>query len=152
MYRINDKISAVKAVQRMLGESETGIYNAKLREKITQFQKNNGLDSSGKVDYVTFKSLIVHYNKRMIMSELKASLPFLNRFPYKLGDMGHDVLYINTLLSDTIVKYRLAINKPRGTYYGTETVYAVRYLREATNTGSSDNIDEEFIYTILGFK
>ena len=152
MYQISDKASAIKAIQRLLGLNETGIYDKKLKEAVTLYQRTNSINESGSVNYDTYISLVERDKKNTISSIVKKNLPFLSRFPYSRGDMGNDVLFINTLISEVITKYGFDLNKPRGKYFGDDTDRATKFIGNIILSDTKDEIDELFIYRLMRLK
>ena len=152
VYQLNDKKSYIKRLQRMFGISETGIYDERLKEKISAYQKSGGLEQTGIVDYLTFKALIETDGKRRIAEKIKSDLPFLNNFPYTYGDIGEGVCFLNSLISDIIQRNGLDLRKPRGKFYNNDTVNAVKSLRKATNSAEAEDIDELLLNKLLKLK
>ena len=149
MYNITDKYSAVKSLQGLLGLNKNGIYDITVTNKVKQLQNENLLEDTGIVNYQTFQAIQKSTHDESIETKIRTSLPQLKSFPYSLGDYGNDVLYINTLIGDVIKKHNIDIPKPRGRYFGNDTLNAVRSLREAFLLRKSDEIDEMFIHRIL---
>ena len=144
MYLINDKISAVRQIQRYLGINESGIYDNQTRNAVTDYQSKNGINPTGSVDYATFISLRGFHINEQIKKEARQLFPFEADFPYKRGDFGEDVGVINNMLSKAIEKYYLSINKPRGDYYSVRTEKAVVELRKIFLIDNGKEVDEIF--------
>ena len=144
MYLIDDKKSAIKEVQRLLGINESGVYDNNTRSMVKRFQTIQNIEVSGTVNYNTFTRLRNEYNKTETKNKVGAILPFYNDFPYKRGDRGPGVSILNTMLSQALEKHAVNIMKPRGEYYSYKTENAVRELRKVFLLEDNGEIDEIF--------
>ena len=66
MYHIEDRVSAIKSVQKMLLIPPTGIYDSKTRDTVIKIQRMYRLEESGVADYETFEAILAEYNKEKI--------------------------------------------------------------------------------------
>ena len=146
MYFISEKQNAIKTVQKFLGETETGVYNKRTKDKVKQHQAENNLQESGIVDYETFISL-----KEKYLKEGDGHIIF-PRFPYKKGDSGTEIAILNALLTEIIREYTFDGIAPSGEYYGENTVDAVIRLREIFMLKHSVEIDKELFFMLLAEK
>ena len=144
MYFIEDKVGAIKEVQKMLGVNETGTFDDNTRNTVISLQKKNDLSVTGVVDYETFLIILDNYRKRMLIDRVRSSLPFPNGFPYKRGDFNDSIGVLNSMLSLSIDKYCLKLFKPKGNYYSQRTENAVKTLRKIFLLEDKNEIDEEF--------
>ena len=58
MYRINDTISAIKEIQRLLGINQTGNYDKATRKAVGNIQQRYSLPVTEVSDYLTFNALV----------------------------------------------------------------------------------------------
>ena len=131
MYRIEDKAAAIGEVQRLLHLNQTRIFEKNTRYAVAEHQKANRLEPTGIVDYPTFISIVKHYTS-MVDSEISSqSMVAASDFPINPGAQGIGVEYINSLLENIILEYRLDLHRPRGRYFGYDTsatIYAVQRI------------------------
>ena len=64
MYNIEDRVSAIKAIQGLIGVKETGVFNEETTAVIKNLQKNYGLKATGIVDYLTHNAIVHEFNIR----------------------------------------------------------------------------------------
>ena len=104
MYRIENKQSAVKEIQKYLisvnegGEiAPTGVYDVDTRAAIEAFQQKMGVSVTGSVNYQTFTLLYKNYVQNSKKEQTNNNYPHID-FPVRLGDFGENVLHINSLI------------------------------------------------------
>lgn len=148
MYRIEDKVSAVKEVQRLLRVNQTGAYDSTTRNAVIKLQSDNSLDVTGEVDYETFTLIVedFHHNKRGIWDN-----PFLHspEFPFTKGNQGENVRSINTALSIVLKNFSYENELPYGAFFGDATIYGIRFLREIFGMEGPDEMDTHLMNRIL---
>ena len=144
MYAVNDRSSAIKAVQRLLSISQSGIYDKKTEDSIKKHQGENGLDITGIVDYKTFLSIKKHHTVKASEEVSYVGID-RSRFPIKLGDSGNDIAIVNSLLASGLSAYTSENILPRGNYFNSYSLDAVIRLREIFNLPLKDEIDVEFL-------
>ena len=143
MYYITDKQSAIKTVQRFLGQNQTGVYNAGTAKSVIAHQEEKGIEKSGIVDYETFNSLKENYLENN-------EFPIIfTQFPYKTGDSGTDITMLNAIIGEVIGEYTFEGLTESGSYYSTNTAEAVARLREIFMLSDSANVDREFLNRLL---
>ena len=148
MYRIDDTVSALKEVQRLLNVNQTGIYDTSTKKAVEQIQLNYGLKRADVVNYKTFNAILAEYNKRE-MSELNSNYLFKPVFPYTIGDMDDNVGLINDALRLVLSDYVYEDAAPRGNYLNKNTITASNFLRKIFKMDLSDQLDELFIKRLL---
>ncbi len=148
MYRIEDKASAIKEIQRLLKINESGFYDTVTRDKVKDTQKQNGIEQTGIVDYTTFVK-IVNDHKRSSDKIWNSNYLFLPDFPYRTTNIGSNITRINDALKIVLKDYRYDGIIPAGGYFGNDTVNAIRFLRKVFMLDDSDEIDEELMNRIL---
>lgn len=148
MYRIEDDISAIKEVQRLLGLNETGRYDGKTRSAVLNIQRKHALDENGVTDYETFVAIVKEYRKRKDGIWDNGYL-FSPSFPFKGGELSDDAARINEALARVLKNYGYEGVIPRGKYIGTDTISGVIFLREIFGIGKKDEIDAAFMNRLM---
>jgi len=148
MYRIEDTVSAIKEVQRLLDINQTGIYDNATREAVVNLQTASGLTAGGIIDYETFVIIVNEYKKkkREITDTDYLHIP---SFPYTVESHDENVGKINDALRLVLREYVYDGIEPRGKYFGINTLNATNYLRSIFRMDSSDRIDEAFMNRLL---
>lgn len=146
MYQIDDRVSAIKEVQRLLGLNQTGIYDTPTQKRVRVIQENYSLKQNDFVDYETFEVLRQEYRKGL---KKHSNYLFAPRYPYKIGDMDTNVSLIHSALSPVLKDYRYEGLIPSGSFLGESTIEAVNYLRNIFGMSSAPRIDELFIDRLL---
>ena len=112
MYRLGDERAAIREIQKYLHfvsdriapeiprVAIDGFYGEETKEAVKAFQKYSGLQESGKVDYETFTSIFEEYTKAKLLYEAEEYFIDEKLFPFKRGDTGREVLYINLMLDE----------------------------------------------------
>jgi len=148
MYRIDDKVGAIKEVQRLLNLNQTGLFDKKTREAVLDAQAKYRLAETGVVDYLTFTLIAENYRNEK--SNLWSSDYLLNpRFPYVIGDMGENVLRINEALQVVLNDYTYEGIMPKGRYLNDNTIQGAKFLRKLFGMNESNEIDEELMSRIM---
>ena len=148
MYRIDDRISAIKELQRLLDLNQTGLFDKKTRDTVLKVQEKYNLKQTGIADYFTF-TLIADEFREKKNNEWNSDYLFKPKFPYAKGDMGDNVGRINEALKIVLEDYVYEGIIPRGKYFGEDTLSAAKFLRKIFNMGSSDEIDEALMTRIM---
>ena len=148
MYRIDDKVGAIKEVQRLLNLNQTGLFDKKTREAVLDAQAKYRLAETGVVDYLTFTLIAENYRNEK--SNRWGSDYLLNpRFPYVIGDMGENVLRINEALQVVLNDYTYEGIMPKGRYLNDHTIQGAQFLRKLFGMNESNEIDEELMSRIM---
>ena len=146
MYQINDRIAAIKEIQRLLGISQTGKYDSETKDKVLNIQESYGIEKTGTVDYTTFNAILTEHNQN---NSAHMQYLYAPNYPYAEGDMNENVYMIHNALSPVLKDYRYDGDFPSGKYLGKSTINAVNYLRSIFGMLTSDKIDEKFINRLL---
>ena len=146
MYQIDDRVSAIKEVQRLLGLNQTGLYDAITRKMVRTVQESYALKKSASVDYETFVAICREYRKGLKTHNHYLYMP---KYPYKIGNMDTNVTLIHSALSPVLEDYRYEGQIPSGSFLGESTIAAVNYLRNIFGMPGGDEIDELFINRLL---
>ena len=148
MYHINDTVSALKEVQRLLNVNETGIYDEKTKDAVEKIQKTYGIESVNTVDYATFNAILDEYKKEKI-KRLNFKYLYNPKFPYVIGDMGDNVKLINDSIRLVLEDYVYEDLLPKGTFLNQITLTAANFLRKIFKMEPSEEIDEAFMNRLL---
>lgn len=148
MYRIEDKASAVKEVQRLLGLNPTGNYDDETRERVIKIQNESGYDQTGITDYKTFTEILDRYNISR-QSIWDSDYLFDPKFPYTKGAFDNNVSKINEAIRILLINYAYDGYPPIGNYYGDNTSDGVRFLRNIFSMDEKDEVDEKLMMRIL---
>lgn len=148
MYRIEDKVSAIEELQRLLDLTPTGLFDKNTREAVLRTQAKNSLEQTGIVDYLTFTFIVEEYRSEK-NNQWNSDYLFDPRFPYIKGDMGDNVLRINEALETVLRDYSYEGTMPRGKYLGEDTIDGVRFLQKIFNMRESDMIDEALLSRVM---
>ncbi len=148
MYRIEDRTSAVMELQRLLRVNPTGMYDSKTRAAVLNVQKNYRLEQTGIADYLTFSAAVDEYRIR-VSNKWTDDYLFSPVFPYKEGDMDENVGRINDALRIILDNYAYEGIKPKGNYFGDNTLNGMLFLRRIFGLEESEVIDEIFMNRTL---
>ena len=148
MYRIDDRISAIKELQRLLNINRTGFYDQKTRDTVLGIQAKYNLEQTGIVDYITFASITDEFREKN-SNKWSSDYLFNPQFPYIKGDIGDNVGKINEALRIVLEDYVYEGTIPRGTFFDENTLSAAKFLRKIFNMESSDEIDEALMTRIM---
>ena len=148
MYRIEDRVAAIKDLQKMLGVNRTGNYDKATVSAVKKVQEKYSVEKTTAVDYKTFLLIVKDYrdSKKRVW---KGDFLFNPGFPYKKDDMGENVRRINEALSIVLSSYRYSDTLPRGAYLGEDSVAGVRFLQKLFGMDDNGMIDAELMNRIL---
>ena len=148
MYLIDDTVSALKEVQRLLNVNRTGMFDESTKQAVEKIQLSYGLKRANIVNYKTFNAILSEYNKSK-MREIDTDYLFNPTFPYTVGDMNDNVGLINDALRLVLNDYVYEDIVPHGKYLSDNTITASNFLRKIFKMDLSDQIDESFINRLL---
>ncbi|MBQ8907796.1 MAG: peptidoglycan-binding protein [Clostridia bacterium] len=142
---IRDRQEAVQRIQRFLisvayGRGENplltadGIYGEETREAVRIFQREEGLEVTGVVDFVTWELLAAAFEERERESGSDL-LPAL-AFPMQLGDSGSYISLLQAILEE-LTGDRLSHDG----FFGSNTEEAVRKLEKRYGHASTGKVD-----------
>ena len=140
MYRIEDKNSAVREVQRyilIIGEVDNelpkipvdGFYGEETRLAVSDFQRSRGIADTGSVDKETFDLLFFEADEIQKERKRRQSVINYESFPLKLGDSGSDVSNLNTVLRELGEYYKNINPLPVGGFFSRNTESAVKVMQ-----------------------
>jgi long-subunit fatty acid transport protein len=146
MYQIDDRVSAIKEIQRLLYLKQTGIYDADTKTSVSDIQSDYSIKVTGIVDYDTFNAILEEYKKHQRTDTHYLYFP---NFPYVIGDLNENVGLIHGALLPILKSYRYEASIPTGNYLGQVTLDAVNFLRKIFRMPISEEIDEKFIDRLM---
>ncbi len=141
MYNINNRYEAIKDVQNMLKINGTGKYDNNMQKEVLEHQKSNCLEITGNVDYETFASIHRQHLHEEAIARSELNVISAPSFPYKFGDFGADVAFMNSLINEILKEYTVSFRLPTRDYYGRDTENAVAELRKIFKLQESLEID-----------
>lgn len=145
MYRIEDRTTYIRLIQRYLGIKENGIFDKQTKDAVKRAQRNGGLVESGVVDRQTFELILTNYKDRRIED---SDYP-LYSFPYKNGDRGEDITVLNNLLRKVLRSYTQEHVLPKGDFYNSYTDTAVNFLQLTFGMERRPYVDKKLFARIL---
>ena len=155
MYKLGDKRAAIREIQKYLnyisdrtgGEiprvAIDGFFGEETKKAVKAFQKEMGIYESGEVDYGTFTLLYEEY--LIAVSGYEAEKYFIdqNLFPFKLGDMGREALYINLMLDELSKVFGEIGRVDLKPYFSISSESAVMKVRDIFMMDASPYVDLE---------
>ncbi len=156
MYKMYDKAAAIREIQGYLQKAETttryvapsGVYDEATREAVTAFQVREGLNPTGKVDYITFEALYDDYLKRQTINKTNDNTRQNVIFPLKRGDYGEGVGALNKMLSRVLDFYGAEHSLRASEYFSESTERAQLSLRRIFGLPPGD-VDQIFYDRLL---
>ncbi len=155
MYLVNDEKSAIKEIQKFLYVvsqrentipyvSVDGYYGDETRLAVTEFQRLNFIEESGKVNRETYDLLYIAYLD--VINEKNSSVSGLSsqNFPLKIGDSGNDVAILNSILRE-LQQYYKELPLPYGDFYSTDTENSVKEMQRHLFEDISGTVNESFL-------
>ena len=157
MYRIDDKASAIKIIQKYLSKicgdsiliSENGIFDKQTIYELNKFQSEENIDVENYVGYNTFEKLYNRYMNEIEKEELAVMLQNPSSFTYKPGEYSDGIFEINKLLIDVLTYYG-EFNVPNlNGYYSKETADAVLRIRQIFELRGDSTVDTSLYSRLL---
>lgn len=148
MYHIDDTISAMREVQRLLNVSQTGVYDEKTQKSVEIIRKKYNIENRNTIDYDTFNAIVKEYQINRI-NGLNLQYLFNPAFPYTIGDMGDNVGLINDAIRLVLSDFVYEGVVPKGKYLNQNTITAANFLRKIFKMDLSDEIDVLFVNRLL---
>lgn len=154
MFRAYDKKSAIKEIQRFVYKlsdyyesipriSIDGIYGAETRNAVTKYQEHFNLPADGIVNNKTHESIYSEYLKVMKLESITDAISQNRSFPFRRGNFGNDILYLNLMLSELQKVYKeigiIRINE----LYSADTERVVENIRRIYSLRDSKEVDAE---------
>lgn len=158
MRDINDKEGFVYDIQfRLLALSDkdddistvypSGIFGADTERSVKSFQRKYGLKVDGKVDYETWKVLILKYDELMRLNEEAVKIsPFTtlhNENRVKPGEENALVKIIQIMLQELSVKYVTMPGLDSSGRFDSNTAEAVKHFQKVNRLEESGEVDKD---------
>ena len=153
MYLLTDKSEFIREIQRFLSRlsqddslphlAVDGIYTAETEAAVKEFQKQNNLTITGKVEQKTFELLYQQYLNSL--AEFHNFNP--ESFPLKIGDAGNDVLMLNTYIRELSEFYR-DLKIEWSDFFSANTEESVNLLQEYFRTEKTGEVTQKFMLKI----
>ena len=156
MYRVDDRVSAIKSVQRFLGATDegrgiavTGEYNEKTRYAIERFQGRIGLRPTGITDYFTYTALYDEYKISLEKVRQNNYSKGYITFPINESSGTVTMMHVNKMLADILDYYGIWHMLEGSSKYDSATRNAVEILSEIFKVATTQYIDEFFYSRLL---
>lgn len=153
MYRLGDERAAIREIQKYLhfiSDRVTsdvpriaidGIYGDETKEAVMQFQRYAGIKESGAVDFETFNLLFKEYSNAKLLYGGEEYYINEKLFPFKKGDMGREILYINLMLDELGKLFTEIPRVDLKPYFSLSTENAVKEMRNVFMLGNEPIVD-----------
>lgn len=156
MYKMYDKVAAVRQVQKYLENAEStkgylspsGDYDEVTREAVRSFQKNKGLPPTGITDILTFDAVYNDYLLRQETKKTDAIFGQKMKFPLIIGDFGEGVGRFNKMLSELLDYYGIIHALRQSDYYSEATEQAYLSARKLFGLECGD-VDRRFVSRLI---
>ncbi len=158
MYLAEDKESAIREVQRLLKEvgdayendimknvRVNGIYDERTSAAVSEYQSNNEIAVTGRVNEETFYSVYDTYTT----AKNRKSHSLTVGFPITHGVFHRDMILINNMLYHVSQYYFGNEPKNESAFFGENTGTAAYELRNIFLMPPSYEIDEDFYSRLL---
>ncbi len=159
MYLIDDSVSAIREVQRMLliiAEVENsipevsvdGIYGDTTADAVLEYQRLRSLAASGVVNEETFNLLFFESEGIIDERNTRNNTVRYEQFPLVLGDAGENVRRLNTELLSLVRFYPdMPLADIRG-FFGRATEGAVKYFQRILRVDEDGKVSAELFERI----
>ena len=153
MYRLGDERAAIREIQKYLHfisdrtiteiprVAIDGVFGEETKDAVRVFQKCKNLSQSGAVDYETFTALFKEFSEARLLFEAEEYFIDEGLFPFKRGDTGREVLYLNLMLDELKSIFRDIERIDLKPYFSLSTENAVREVRKIFMLEDSAIID-----------
>lgn len=145
----------LRAIQRYRTGSTTvpqdGYYGPATSEGIRQFQKEEGLPPTGRVNAATWDALYRAYVAITTESQPPTPIHGKGLAPLTEGDQGDPVLFLNTMIARLAKVYNNVAATPFDNRYTAGTTYAVKGIQKWAAlpiTGTTDTATWDAITTL----
>ncbi len=132
-YHVRERERYIRLLCTWLNVKES--KNAlKLNEVVRKFRAENGFSEGADVDHDVFIAIRDAYKKRMKNEKFST----LGR-----GNQSDDVARLNSMLRRLVPCFTSDIHPPKGSYFGSDTEAAVKYLRGVFMLDGESVVDGE---------
>lgn len=130
---------------------QDGYYGSATAEGVRQFQQEEGLPITGRVDAATWDALYRAYTAITVSAQPPTPIVGKGNQPLTEGDRGDPVLFLNAMIGQLARVYNNILYTPPDFLYTASTTYAVRGIQEWANlpiTGETDTATWDIITTL----
>lgn len=145
----------LRTIQRVRQGSTTvpqdGYYGPATAEGVRQFQTEEGLPPTGRVDAATWDALYRTYTAITVAAQPPTPIVGKGSTPLVEGDRGDPVLFLNAMIGRLARVYNNILYTPPDPSYTPATTYAVRGIQEWAGlpvTGTTDTATWNTIATL----
>lgn len=145
----------LRTIQRTRQGSTTvpqdGYYGPATVEGVRQFQQEEGLPPTGRVDAATWDALYRAYIAITAAAQPPTTIVGKGNIPLTEGDRGDPVLFLNAMIGRLARVYNNILYTPPDNRYTPATAYAVRGIQEWAGlpiTGEADTATWNTIATL----
>ena len=145
----------LRTIQRARQGSTTvpqdGYYGPATAEGVRQFQQEEGLPPTGRVDAATWNALYRAYTAITAAAQPPTPIVGKGSTPLVEGDRGDPVLFLNAMIGRLARMYNNILYTPPDNRYTPATAYAVRGIQEWAGlpvTGKTDTATWDVIATL----
>ena len=145
----------LRTIQRVRQGSTTvpqdGYYGPATAEGVRQFQQEEGLPPTGRVDTATWDALYRAYTAITAAAQPPTPIVGKGNTPLVEGDRGDPVLFLNAMIGRLARVYNNILYTPPDNRYTPATTYAVRGIQEWAGlpvTGETDTATWDIIATL----
>ena len=145
----------LRAIQRTRQGStsvpQDGYYGPATTAGVREFQQEEGLPPTGRVDAATWDALYRAYTAITAAAQPPATIAGKGNTPLKEGDRGDPVLFLNAMIGRLARVYNNVLHTPPDNRYTAATAYAVRGIQEWAGlpvTGETDTATWNAIATL----
>ena len=145
----------LRTIQRVRQGSTTvpqdGYYGPATAEGVRQFQQEEGLPPTGRVDAATWDALYRAYTAITAAAQPPTPIVGKGSTPLAEGDRGDPVLFLNAMIGRLARVYNNILYTPPDNRYTPATAYAVRGIQEWAGlpvTGKTDTATWDVIATL----
>lgn len=145
----------LRTIQRSRQGSTTvpqdGYYGPATTEGVRQFQQEEGLPPTGRVDAATWDALYHTYIAISAAARPPAAITGKGNTPLTEGDRGDPVLFLNAMIGRLAQVYNNISDTPPDNLYTPATAFAVRGIQEWAGlpvTGETDTATWDVIATL----
>ena len=130
---------------------QDGYYGPATAEGVRQFQQEDGLPPTGRVDASTWEALYRAYTAITAATQPPTTIVGKGSTPLVEGDRGDPVLFLNAMIGRLARVYSNILYTPPDSLYTPATTYAVRGIQELAGlpvTGETDTATRNAITTL----
>ncbi len=145
----------LRTIQRVRQGSTTvpqdGYYGPATAEGVRQFQQEEGLPPTGRMDAATWDALYRAYTAITAAAQPPTPIVGKGSTPLAEGDRGDPVLFLNAMIGRLARVYNNILYTPPDSLYTPATTYAVRGIQEWAGlpaTGETDTATWNTIATL----